>query len=358
MTESLPEEVSQTHESYRKEGTEPSPELRALVESCEEQMGNAVADSNSVMQRIDAALQHPHTFPSPARSTRGQLIAIRGRVEKLRDKFVEGLFVSSRLLLLKRDTLGDSDVQFNSRKQTSRFQDKERAKLELREEGITQDQKEAYKPLVSELLARGIIPYEYDLSSKVASFIPNLIHGKTIHNGVDLNDERTLGDERIVDAGREDAWRLYLGLPQRFDTFDVSNYRPAKGIEDIYYYKINGFFEKWAMQARVPLQRLIESLFRTGLGYPGTSADEAMGYGALMPTGLGVLDDCVVGVMGHYLLSAGQDELGHYLSYYDKWDLNIGPERQGGFLGKPFEIYDRLYYDPRTFEPIPNLLER
>ena len=53
--------------------------------------------------------------------------------------------------------------------------------------------------------------------------------------------------------------------------------------------------------------------------------------------------------MGNYTLSEGQDEKGNYISYYDRWDLDIPG---ASIIGKPFEIYDRIYYNPETFEII------
>jgi hypothetical protein len=57
--------------------------------------------------------------------------------------------------------------------------------------------------------------------------------------------------------------------------------------------------------------------------------------------------------MGNYTWTKGEDKKGHYIAYYDKWDLDI-PIEEYGFIGKPFEIYDRIYYNPDTFEPIEN----
>jgi hypothetical protein len=57
-----------------------------------------------------------------------------------------------------------------------------------------------------------------------------------------------------------------------------------------------------------------------------------------------------MGVMGNYVLSKGEDEHGHYISYWDKWDLGGSVEGTSGIVGRPYEIYDRIYYDPHTFD--------
>ena len=78
--------------------------------------------------------------------------------------------------------------------------------------------------------------------------------------------------------------------------------------------------------------------------------------------GVALDEDHIAGVMGKFHWSRGQDERGHYIAYYDKWDLEI-PDAQSGVgkildrgqrkLARPFELYDRLYYDPKTFRPLP-----
>ena len=52
--------------------------------------------------------------------------------------------------------------------------------------------------------------------------------------------------------------------------------------------------------------------------------------------------------MGRYQVGKGEDEIGKYMSIYDKWDL----DPSGGFVNKVgdwampgFEMYDRRYYD-------------
>jgi hypothetical protein len=49
--------------------------------------------------------------------------------------------------------------------------------------------------------------------------------------------------------------------------------------------------------------------------------------------------------------STGKDNKGEYLSIYDVYDLKSNPLE--GFIGEPYEIYDRLYYNPETKKHIP-----
>lgn len=54
-----------------------------------------------------------------------------------------------------------------------------------------------------------------------------------------------------------------------------------------------------------------------------------------------------VGALGNFTVGRGHDERGDYLSYYDLWDLNgltkITRAVDKRSLGKPYELYDRIY---------------
>lgn len=56
--------------------------------------------------------------------------------------------------------------------------------------------------------------------------------------------------------------------------------------------------------------------------------------------------------LGHYTVSKGSDEKGNYISYYDKFNTNYGAQGIGAL--KPFEVYGRVYYDPKTNQIIPD----
>ena len=191
------------------------------------------------------------------------------------------------------------------------FEDKDKAKQELVEIGNTREQKKAYKPIISDLVYRTIKPRMYVPNEKIKEIIPNFISGREL----DSNE-------------REDAFRIYLGLNQLYDTFGISDFKPTNSKDNKYYYKINNMFEKRLGHIKKPIENLIWQIERRGSKQ--FSYDE---------------------IMGSYTWTKGEDEKGHYISYYDKWDLDI-PIEESGFIGKPFEIYDRIYYNPDTFEPI------
>jgi hypothetical protein len=196
-----------------------------------------------------------------------------------------------------------------------------RAKNELNLSGITGEQKKVYKPIASDLFYRAVLPAAYEADFKIKQIIPNLIDGR-----------------EMWDVKREDAWRMYLGLPQQNKTFDISDYKPANSKEDKYYYKLSNFWEEYFASRLVFKEGAVKisDYIKKIVNNPKTSDSE--------------MDDIAL-VMGQYKVGSGSDEKGSYISYYDKWDLALPIEKEG-FIGKPFEIYDRIYYDAKTFEPI------
>jgi hypothetical protein len=195
------------------------------------------------------------------------------------------------------------------------------AKTEIGGNGITKEQRNAYKPIISEAIYHGIDPETYDLEYKIKYFLPNLMRGRSYS-----------WDER-----REDAWLLYLGMPQKSNTFSISDYRPQKMAERDYYFKITDFWE---------------TFFASRLTYDEKGKKDIAGCIAdITQKHPRHEQDDVALIMGKYTLDSGKDQKGSYISYYDQWDLAF-PLEEKGLVGKPLGIYDRLYYDPITFKPI------
>jgi hypothetical protein len=162
----------------------------------------------------------------------------------------------------------------------------------------------------------------------------------------DLKDipRRVIFGREKTSSAKEDAWRLYLGKAQEHNTFGVSEYKPSTGKENKYYYKINNFvFPDYVAHnpdknnTKLIKVEDIKSILKEIINDP----NHAVWVG-----------DDEQDVMGIFKVSAGSDGEGSYISYYDKWDLDIFPEKGEGFFGKPLEIYDRIYYDIETFQPI------
>lgn len=255
------------------------------------------------------------------------------------------------------------------------YADRVTAAMELERDGVTKDQRVAHINGLSDALATGLHPFSYGDEWKKGEghSISNLVRvAKGVVEGVatspnlkretDLADLTRLneseGDHELVKMhqdelrafqGRMDAWRMYLGLSQRNGTFGISDYHPQNSKEDRYYYKISNF--KDSLEAPVivgskypktVLQKVVEKI-----------QQEQLESGSKFT----IEKDSYFGVMGNFKMSLGEDEKGSYVSYYDRWDLKGSLEGKDGIIGKPFEIYDRIYYDPITYkvlQPIVN----
>lgn len=115
---------------------------------------------------------------------------------------------------------------------------------------------------------------------------------------------------------RDDAWRMYLGYPQKHNTFSLSKYKPTKNKnQNSTYYRYN-----------MPIHDLLKIFM--------TDNNDPIGYNELAEDH---------DVMGHYTVDIGNDDKGNYLSIYDKWDFPFSEYIPDGIVGKPFEIYDRIY---------------
>lgn len=149
-----------------------------------------------------------------------------------------------------------------------------------------------------------------------------------------------------ADISSEDAWSLYLGLPQKNKTFEVSPFRPSNSSDtsQVYYRRSN----------------LLNALIHSRFGYTSHPDEKRKSIRHLLDY-LGehndevILNtDFVLGDFAHRWVTVGrgEDDNGPFISMYDIYDLDVPVEREGKGIGRPFEIYDRVYYDPETFEPI------
>ncbi len=237
------------------------------------------------------------------------------------------------------------------------FTEREKAKIELLEEGATRSQRQNYIPGVSEFLSKAVSPYGYNrgdtnmiltsIGRRFGNIIPNLIRGGGPELGMDPDHPSY---QRYVreNQNRMDAWRLYLGLPQEQQTFGISDFQPTIHTQEKYYFKINNFLDQFQPsfssaengESEKPIQLLLKEIAAVEeINKDRTQEEHKMTF-----------RDAGINIMGAFKLSRGQDEKGHYISYYDKWNLEGSLEGEDGIMGKPFEIYDRIYYNPETFE--------
>lgn len=252
---------------------------------------------------------------------------------------------------------------------------RDRAEIEMEEKGITWEQRNAYVPGANDLIYRGIGPLDKtpstveDWKSLLDYVQNNLIHGRENtyksklkaetaeykkklkelvlsaasapldenldFKVLDLSNNPSLYEQQEDNPGEEDSWRLYLGLPQKYHTYKISKFKPTTSKGDGYYYAFNSKEKEFHGLEK---KGIVEHILKKLEGKTGSVSSTEV-------------SEVVVGsrTMYHFQWSKGQDERGPYIAYYDIWDLNIPIEKDGVF-GKPFEIYDRIYYNPKTFE--------
>lgn len=272
--------------------------------------------------------------------------------------------------------------------ESARFERRDEAAEQLRATGITDERKAAYTEGLSELLYRTVIPdgtgehIEAILRETVRNWQNGINEGRVI-------DSPDLMEFQESSPIRDDGYRLYLGLPQHHNSFTVSNYQPERSTEDKYYYAVNGWFERFLShdnRFRYPARGLSQAerisqlvavlevpfdtsvharaiQLRDGILLGITSIGDVDELGKIgEPLGM-VVDKVEHGVivndsnfgslsLGHVMLSLGHDDHGEYIAYYDRWDfgqpgqlsLNVS-EVSTVVVGKPFEVYDRYYFD-------------
>jgi len=135
------------------------------------------------------------------------------------------------------------------------------------------------------------------------------------------------------DKPSEDGWSIYLGQPQKHNSFGISNYKPNVAKDtNVNYYTVNDKFS----------DELFD-LYKNKQIKKGLINESSFQRGTISENGSRAR------VLGNFTLDEGKDKKGNYISYYDKYDIEptipvIGKIKIDNIVGKPFEIYDRIYY--------------
>ena len=286
----------------------------------------------------EAPIPAPESLPNNEQSQKDadRLAQIREElgIKKYLDPIKKIASIAAISSMLTSSSLVEGGPKEESFEQMAR-----RAKTEMAEKGITSEQSKAYLPGVNDLIYRAIGPaYNTPENSKdwektLDLAVKNLIHGRG-------NVEGDKYEQFDKNPGEEDSWRLYLGFPQKYGTYTVSEYKPSHSKENKYYYAfadlVKGFNGK---DIRDP--EIVKYILKKMGDREKVSSEE--------------VNQIVVGsrTLYHFQWSKGEDEKGKYIAYYDIWDLNVPIEKDGKGAGKPFEIYDRIYYDPQTIDNNP-----
>lgn len=149
----------------------------------------------------------------------------------------------------------------------------------------------------------------------------------------------------------EDAKDIYLGMPQRSNTFSFATESPSMGqltnaYKSNYLSTDKNIIEKFLIPA---YHNIISGTVKGGdVTDKDWKAGDIIKLGASRQNGVTGLP-----VLGRATVGVGVDpKRGPYVSYYDKWDVQLSGESGGKdnvvstiVGGVPFDIYDRIYLD-------------
>ena len=229
---------------------------------------------------------------------------------------------------------GEKEFLFNNKRYNTNY--KGTPQQQLKETGITNKQIGA--TTVGKNLANNLYPAGYstvdntviDKTSKTS--LLKRVYNAAIKNKVEMDrfdaDDainypednpyfKGIIEQRYKD--RIDYNNLYFGLPQKYNTKRISKYKPSNS-------KDNNSVEYYTSD-------LIQQRLNGLLAFNNSEVKRSVQPGDNSNT-------------GSYTLDSGKDDRGKYYSFYDKWDLSpfgTGKDESLG-IGKPIEIYDRLYY--------------
>lgn len=209
------------------------------------------------------------------------------------------------------------------------------------------------------------------------------------YGGDGLEDAMHTARRVIVDEGGQDyqyrrqpanaesidGFARYLGLPEVNRSLEPSPYRPTRarderatyaraprvreallGVPRLYYAEVKGpefdHFESGNYVRRRPgLNARSERAAAVRMMLDAVEAGPASIAGDGLFVGDGPQANNSGALLANFTMDRGEDEQGPYISIYDRYDLDQIPLADR-FVGRPWEYYDRIRYDPETLEPI------
>ncbi len=250
---------------------------------------------------------------------------------------------------------GEKEFMYRNRRYSSNYNGT--PEQQLKETGIT-DERLGLQSKIGNRAYNTIKPSIYHTDKDVKTHINNFIAGRSRFDNDEyekiskelkkVNEEEPDNIKKLKnlyeklnnynndfmgfdDPYSEDGWNIYLGRPQINNTFSISKYQPSKAKDkNIQYYSLPNTFKEEL------LKRYNQGYVKEGVN-DEIIFDHVFGEGASQGR-----------VLGQFTVSKGKDDKGEYISYYDKYDLSpnipiIGNTKLDKIVGKPFEIYDRIY---------------
>lgn len=225
-------------------------------------------------------------------------------------------------------TIDNSKGVFYQLNVTPEIIEEERKRFE--EEGITLNQKSNI-PVINKLLYKAVTPATYDKTAIAKKALTSVVFGRSYEEfkalvqsweaeGILPGWAKEITEEQYLK--REDAWLLSNGLPQKHNTFKyigrgfIENNQVVLDVngEDIYDFNKPVFDDVD-----------INKAFKKGKTYASDSKNF---------------------VMGNYGISTGRDNVGYFIQYTDRWDLDINNnfvQKTIDVTQNPFIVTGKLY---------------
>jgi len=250
-------------------------------------------------------------------------------------------------------------------------------------------------------LANNIDPHGYGLGyeraagkSPVERFYSAAILNKKEDSRKEMDSLLAAGKAYGTDSLRVDLMNQYAGLPQKYNTLKPSQYTPTMGDKNQKYFN-SPILDKEVLNDIDVISRgnKVKPVFKTKQDLENFVANHLGGQKQdpkypddptkrIPDKGKGSNYVSILSGLGDMTYGVGEDEKGHYLSYYDNWDLNpyagtyslpedyyytdinttndnlarsiIGNNKENNAtkrIGTPTNVYNRIYFDKKTGKP-------
>jgi hypothetical protein len=128
-------------------------------------------------------------------------------------------------------------------------------------------------------------------------------------------------DESRKSVIDEDAWAFFMGVPQQKNSIGQSKYKPSNAKdENSQYYTLRNAYPDF--------ENIVLNDANAMFNKEKKANNKVIGRSSFLP-------------LENVTYSKGKDDRGDYYSIYDVYDFSVPFEDK---IGKPYEIYDRVYY--------------
>ena len=176
--------------------------------------------------------------------------------------------------------------------------------------------------------------------------IPQRVWNAVVLNKPEPYDDNNESRQRAI---RDDLWATYLQIPQKDRhvieggkvTLEPSPYKPKGAVKEKDTYRFNQLSDAARQGILAYTGQTPGGLTIDGLPYLPLNTNRVV-----YPNDINAYTE--LEGLGQFTVGRGRNDKGEYVSYYDSWDLgdtNDSYKDMSLGIGKPFNIYDRIYLD-------------